>query len=61
MNWRVDLRKMIGRKAEPIVVLEVNDEELAQIAAGNPGTDLGLDLLAAHAALEADIAERKRG
>lgn len=61
MNWRLDVRKMIGRKAEPVVVLTVNAEELGQIAAGNTDTDLGLDLLAAHAALEREVAERARG
>lgn len=70
MNWRVGIRRMTGKKAEPVATLEVNAAELEAIAEAieDPNADplgllpdLPLDLRAAGAGLERLTQERARG
>ena len=57
MNWRIDERKMTGRKREPVASLEVSARELETLATALEGSEsedldlLGVELAAARLAL----------
>lgn len=61
MDWRIGEKRVTGRKAERVATLEVNEEELEQIAdsvertnsrrAIQPDGAVALELRAAHSAL----------